>query len=33
MRERGQPFFFLPMVGFSDPESIPALPADYGVAQ
>jgi hypothetical protein len=30
MRERGKPFFFLPMFGFADPESIPALPADYG---
>lgn len=33
MRERGQPFFFLPMFGFADPESIPALPADYGVTK
>jgi hypothetical protein len=32
MRERGQPFFFLPMFGFADPESIPALPADYGIS-
>lgn len=32
MRERGQSFFFLPMFGFADPESIPALPADYGVS-
>jgi hypothetical protein len=31
MRERGQPFFFLPLFGFADPESIPALPADYGI--
>jgi hypothetical protein len=30
MREKGQPFFFLPVFGFADPESIPALPADYG---
>ena len=30
MREKGQPFFFLPLFGFADPESIPALPADYG---
>ena len=30
MREKGQAFFFLPMFGFADPESIPALPADYG---
>ncbi len=32
MRERGQPFYFLPLFGFADPEAIPALPADYGVA-
>jgi hypothetical protein len=32
MRERGQPFFFLPMFGFAEPEAIPALPADYGVS-
>lgn len=32
MRERGKPFTFLPMFGFADPEAIPALPADYGVA-
>jgi hypothetical protein len=31
MRERGQPFYFLPFFGFADPESIPALPADYGI--
>jgi hypothetical protein len=31
MRERGQAFYFLPLFGFVDPESIPALPADYGV--
>jgi hypothetical protein len=31
MRDRGQPFFFLPMFGFANPESIPTLPADYGV--
>jgi hypothetical protein len=30
MRERGHPFFFLPLFGFADSESIPALPADYG---
>ena len=30
MREKGQPFFFLPMFGFADPEAIPALPTDYG---
>jgi hypothetical protein len=22
MRERGQPFFFLPMFGFADPEAV-----------
>ena len=33
MREKGQAFFFLPMFGFADPESIPALPVDYGVPQ
>jgi hypothetical protein len=32
MRERGKPFFFLPMFGFAEPEAIPALPADYGVS-
>ena len=32
LRERGQPFFFLPMFGFATPEEIPALPADYGKA-
>jgi hypothetical protein len=32
MRERGQQFYFLPLFGFADPESIPALPADYGRA-
>jgi len=31
MRKRGQAFYFLPLFGFADPESIPALPADYGV--
>ncbi len=31
MREKGQAFYFLPMFGFADPESIPTLPADYGV--
>jgi hypothetical protein len=30
LREKGTPFFFLPMFGFADPESIPLLPADYG---
>ena len=32
MRECGQPFFFLPMFGFAEPEAIPPLPADYGKA-
>jgi hypothetical protein len=32
MREKGQAFYFLPLFGFADPESIPALPADYGKA-
>jgi hypothetical protein len=32
MREKRQSFFFLPMFGFADPESIPPLPADYGVS-
>lgn len=32
VREKGQPFFFLPMFGFADPESIPPLPRDYGEA-
>ena len=32
LRERGQPFFFLPMFGFAEPEALPALPADYGLA-
>lgn len=31
MRERGQPFYFLPLFGFATPEDIPALPDDYGV--
>ena len=26
-----RPFYFLPMFGFADPESISARPADYGV--
>lgn len=30
MRERGQPFFFLPLFGFATPEDIPALPDNYG---
>jgi hypothetical protein len=30
LREKGQAFFFLPMFGLADPESIPVLPADYG---
>ena len=30
MRERGQPFFFLPLFGFDNPEAITPLPADYG---
>ena len=30
LRERKQPFFFLPMFGFDSPEGIPPLPADYG---
>jgi hypothetical protein len=33
LRERGEPFFFLPMFGFADPEAIPALPAGYGRAR
>jgi len=33
MRERGQPFFFLPLFGFANPEAIPPLPADYARAQ
>jgi hypothetical protein len=33
MREKGQAFFFLPLLGFADPEAIPALPADYGIAK
>jgi hypothetical protein len=32
MREKRQAFYFLPLFGFADPESIPALPADYGVS-
>jgi hypothetical protein len=31
MRDRGQPFYFLPLFGFANPEAIPPLPADYGV--
>ena len=31
LRERGKPFFFLPLFGFAEPEAIPARPADYGV--
>ena len=31
LRERGKPFFFLPLFGFAEPEAIPALPKDYGV--
>lgn len=30
MREKGQAFYFLPLFGFADPESIPTLPANYG---
>lgn len=30
MRDRGQAFSFLPLFGFSEPEEIPPLPADYG---
>jgi hypothetical protein len=30
MREKGQPFFFLPMFGFAEPEAIPTLPENYG---
>lgn len=30
LRERNQPFYFLPMFGFDSPEAIPALSADYG---
>jgi len=30
LRGREQPFFFLPMFGFADPEAIPVLTADYG---
>jgi hypothetical protein len=30
LREKGQAFFFLPLFGLADPESIPVLPADYG---
>ena len=30
LRERGKPFYFLPMFGFADPEAIPARPANYG---
>lgn len=32
MRERGKPFFFLPLFGFADPEAIPARPTAYGRA-
>ena len=32
LRERGEPFVFLPMFGFANPESIPPLPAGYGTA-
>lgn len=32
LRERGKPFFFLPMFGFAEPEAIPARPANYGQA-
>jgi len=32
LRERGKPFFFLPMFGFAEPEAIPVLTADYGRA-
>lgn len=31
MRERGQPFFFLPIFGFATPEEVPPLPDDYGI--
>lgn len=31
MRERGQPFFFLPLFGFAAPEDISPLPDDYGL--
>jgi hypothetical protein len=30
LREQGKPFFFLPLLGFADPEAIPARPVDYG---
>lgn len=30
LRERGQPFFFLPLYGLAEPENIPPRPADYG---
>ncbi len=32
LRERGKPFYFLPLFGFADPEAIPARPANYGEA-
>lgn len=32
LREQGKAFYFLPLFGFSDPEEIPARPADYGKA-
>ena len=31
MRERGKPFFFLPLFGFATPENIPPLPDGYGI--
>ncbi len=30
LRKRGKAFYFLPMFGFADPESIPARPVNYG---
>ena len=31
MREKGQPFFFLPIFGFASPDDIPSRPTNYGV--
>ena len=31
MREKCQPFFFLPLFGLASPDDIPARPANYGV--
>ena len=31
LRDKGKPFFFLPLFGLASPDDIPARPANYGV--